>query len=251
MKNKIEKLGISSREAQELIKTSKNIKKDYKKLKTGYPIQYLIGYSSFYGYKFLINKNTLIPRYETEYLVEKTIKYIKKYFNKNENVNICDLGTGSGCIGITLKKELPNVNVDAYDISLRALIMAKKNSKINNAKVSFYLKNILKPLNKKYDIIISNPPYVGVSEKVMNIVYKYEPKKALYAKENGLQFYKKIITSSVKYLNEKSLIAFEIGKSQGKNIIEIADKTYPNAKKTIEKDLSGKDRYVFIFNNVE
>lgn len=247
MKNKIEALGISPREAEELIKVSKNINKDYKKLKDGYPIQYLIGYSSFYGYKFLINKFTLIPRYETELLVEKTINYIKKYFN--QNIKVCDLGAGSGCIGITIKKELPNLNVDLYDISIKALIKAFKNSIINNVKIRIYLKNILKPLNQKYDVIISNPPYISYKEEVMDIVKKYEPKLALYASEDGLLFYRKILENSKKYLNKKSLIAFEIGSNQGEKIRDIALKVYPKAFVSIEKDLTGKDRFIFIFNN--
>ncbi len=249
MKNKIEELGISVREAEELLNVSKNISKDYKKLKSGYPIQYLIGYSSFYGYKFLINKNTLIPRYETEFLVEKTIKYIKKYFKKE--INICDLGTGSGCIAITLKKELNKCDIDAYDISLKALKVAKKNSKINNVEINFYLKNILKSLNQKYDVIISNPPYVGNTYEVMNIVDKYEPKIALYAKEDGLIFYRKIIENSKKYLNKKSIIAFEIGSSQADSITKIIKKTYPNSIISVEKDMTRKDRYIFVFNNIE
>lgn len=248
MKNKIEDLGISSREAEELIKVSKNINKDYKKLKNGYPIQYLIGYSSFYGYKFYINKYTLIPRYETELLVEKTIKYIKQNFNFD--IKLCDLGTGSGCIGITLKKELPNISVDVYDISLRALIMAIKNAKENKVKIKFYLKNILNPISQKYDVIISNPPYISKDGEIMDIVKDYEPKKALYAKEDGLNFYKRIILNSKKYLNKKSIIAFEIGFDQGEKVKELALQTYPNSKVLIEKDLSDKDRYVFIFNNL-
>lgn len=248
MKNKIEALGISSREVEELIKVSKNINKDYKKLKKGYPIQYLIGYSSFYGYKFLINKYTLIPRYETELLVEKTVAYVKKYFASN--IKICDLGTGSGCIGITLKKELGNAYIDLYDISIMALLTAKKNLKINNVKIKVYLKNILKPLHKKYDVIISNPPYISYSEDVMEIVKNNEPKKALYAKEDGLIFYYKIISNSKKYLNKKSIIAFEIGENQGEKIKKFALDIYPKSKVLIEKDLTGKDRFVFIFNNL-
>ncbi len=249
MKNKIIDLGISKRETEELLSVSKNIESDYKKLKNGYPVQYLIGYSSFYGYKFLINKHTLIPRYETEYLVELTIKYINKYF-KNKNILIADLGTGSGCIGITLNKEVPDSCVDAYDISFFALKMAKKNNKLNNANVKFYRKNILKPLNKKYDVIVSNPPYVSSREIVDKSVNKYEPHKALYAKNNGLEFYERIIKNSVNYTKEKSILAFEIGYEQGDAVHSIAKKYYPSSKISIEKDLFGKDRYLFILNNL-
>ncbi len=246
MKNNIDELNISRRELEELNKVSKNIKKDYKKLLSGYPIQYLIGYSSFYGYKFLINKSTLIPRFETELLVEKTIKYIKKYLK--ENIKIIDLGTGSGCIAITLCKELSlKSNVEGVDISLRALKAANKNNKINDTNVKFYKHDILKELQGTYDVIISNPPYVSKDETVEKNVKKYEPKKALYAKDNGLYFFKKIIEASVNHISKKSIIAFEIGCTQAESIKGIAHHYYPKSKILIEKDFSGKDRYLFIF----
>ena len=249
MNNKIRELGISKREVDELFKVSKNIDKDYKKLLKGYPIQYLIGYSSFYGYKFLINKHTLIPRFETELLVEKTIKYIKKFFSSD--VKIIDLGTGSGCIAITLSKELSNATIEGVDISLKALNIANKSNKINDTKVKFYRHNILKELKSTYDVIISNPPYIAKNEEVENSVKKYEPKKALYAKDEGLCFYKQILKNSINHISKKSIIAFEIGYKQAERIKGIASYYYPKSKILIEKDLSGKDRYLFIFNDNE
>ena len=134
MINKIVELGYSKLEAEELLKVSKNIESDYNKLLNKYPIQYLIGYVNFYGYKINVNENVLIPRYETEYLVEKTLKYINKYY-ANKKISLLDLATGSGCIAVSLSKEL-NCEVDASDISKEALNIAKRNVIENKAKVN-------------------------------------------------------------------------------------------------------------------
>jgi len=248
MLNKIIELGYSKRETEELIKVSKNIDEDYNKLLKGYPIQYLIGYVNFYGNQINVNENVLIPRYETEYLVEKTINYIDKYFDRR--VSILDIGTGSGCIAITLKKEIDS-DVTATDISVEALKVAKNNAVINNVNIEFIKSDIFNNINNKYDVIISNPPYIDVSEKIMDSVKKYEPHTALYAKDNGLYFYEEILKNAKDYLKEKSIIAFEIGWWQGNLIKNIAEKYFNNSKIEIEKDLSGKDRYIFIFNNCE
>ena len=140
MKEKIVNLGFSDREAQELINVSKNIEEDYKKLLNKYPIQYLIGYVDFYGYKIFVNDSVLIPRYETEFLVEKLIKYIKKYY-KSEKVNILDIGTGSGCISIALQKML-DCNITAVDISQDALKIAESLILLSDGNnfLSFFLK---------------------------------------------------------------------------------------------------------------
>lgn len=245
MLNKIQELGISKREAEELLKVSKNIDEDYKKLINGYPIQYLIGYVEFYGYKIEINENVLIPRYETEYLVEKTINYSKKLFNKK--INILDIGTGSGVIAISLNKNIDSY-VTACDISEKALEVAKNNSNINNTDIKFVKSDLFQNINDKYDIIISNPPYISEDEKIMDSVKKYEPHLALYAKEEGLYFYRKIISEAKKYLNDKFILAFEIGWWQSKLIYDIAKEYFNDAKILIEKDLSLKDRYIFIIS---
>ena len=149
-----------------------------KRLENKEPIQYIIGNVEFYGYKINVNKNVLIPRFETELLVEKTINYIKKYYNKK--IDIIDLGTGSGCIAITLKKEI-DCNMDALDISKKALEVAKNNAKLNDVEINFINKDMLTPLDKKYDVIISNPPYISYDEEIMDIVKNNEPNIALYA----------------------------------------------------------------------
>lgn len=214
-------------------------------LNKGIPVQYIVGNVDFYGYNFKVNENVLIPRFETEELVEKTIKYINKYFNKK--VDILDLGTGSGCIAITLKKEL-DCNVDAVDISPKALEIAKLNAKNNNVDITFYEGDMLNPINKIYDVIISNPPYIAYNEEIMEIVKNNEPHTALYAEDNGLKYYKDIISNANKYLKEKSIIAFEIGEKQGKLILEYAKKYFKDSIITVEKDMQNRDRFVFIIN---
>ena len=214
-------------------------------LNKGIPVQYIVGNVDFYGYNFKVNENVLIPRFETEELVEKTIKYINKYFDKK--VDILDLGTGSGCIAITLKKEL-DCNVDAVDISPKALEIAKLNAKNNNVDITFYEGDMLNPINKIYDVIISNPPYIAYNEEIMEIVKNNEPHTALYAEDNGLKYYKDIISNVNKYLKEKSIIAFEIGEKQGKLILEYAKNYFKDSIKKKKKDMQNRDRFVFIIN---
>ena len=245
MINKIMSLGFSRPESEELVKVSKNIEEDYKKLLEGYPIQYLIGYVDFYGYKIYVNENVLIPRYETEYLVQKTINYSKTIFN--DKLDILDLGTGSGAISIVLGRELNSI-VTGVDISEDALNVAKKNAIENKVSINFIKSNMLDSVEGKYDIVVSNPPYIDIDEKIMESVKKYEPHLALYAKDNGLYFYKNILSNSKPYLKERFIIAFEIGWWQGSLIEKIAQEYFENSNILIEKDLTNRDRYIFIIN---
>lgn len=222
-----------------------NINDAIKLLESGIPVQYIVGNVDFYGYNFVVNKNVLIPRFETEELVDRTIKYVQKYFGSS--VKIVDLGCGSGCISISLSKEL-GITVDAVDISSDALDVARKNCVKNNASVNFYLGNMLEPLHDKYDVIISNPPYISYDEEIDEIVKKNEPSLALYADNDGLYFYEEILKNCKKYLNDKFLIAFEIGYTQGDRIRDFALKYLGDVSVSVEKDLSGRDRFVFIFN---
>ena len=215
------------------------------RLEQGEPIQYIVGNVDFYHSNFKITKDVLIPRFETEELVDKTINYIKMYLK--EPLNIVDLGTGSGCIAISIKKEI-NCNMDAVDISKKALKIARINAKENNVDINFYCGSFLDSLNKKYDVIISNPPYISYDEEIMDVVKNNEPSLALYADNNGLACYEEILKNVSKYLNDKSIIAFEIGYKQGDSIKTIAQNYLPNARISIEKDLQGKDRFIFIFN---
>ena len=217
-----------------------------KELDKGRPIQYIIGEVNFFGYDFTVNENVLIPRYETELLVDKAIKRINKLFG-NICVNIADLGTGSGCIAITLKKNL-NCNVDAIDISKEALSVARENAKRNNTLINFINADMTTYKDNKYDVIISNPPYISKDEEIMDLVKKNEPEIALYADNNGLYFYEKIIDNIPYITNSKYLVCLEIGNTQAKEIKKMAQRKLKNAYVYIEKDYSGLDRYVFIIN---
>ena len=222
---------------------SNKLEEGIKKLEKGLPVQYIVGNVDFYGSIIKVNENVLIPRFETEELVDRVIKRLK---NKS-NLDIVDLGTGSGCIAISLAKNL-NSNVDAVDISKEALEVAKKNAINNKVNINFYLGDMLNPLNKKYDLIISNPPYIAYDEEIMDIVKNNEPHLALYAENEGLYYYEQILKNVKDYLKKDYLIAFEIGYKQAKKI-ELLAHSYLSCNVTIEKDLSGKDRYIFIENS--
>ena len=213
------------------------------KLKEGKPVQYIVGNVDFYDVNLLVNENVLIPRFETETLVEKTINYAK---NLKEPLDILDIGTGSGAIAITLAKHL-NSNVLATDISKEALKIAEENAKRNNVKITFKKSDILKNIKGKFDIIISNPPYIAKDEIIDPLVENNEPHLALYANNNGLYFYQNILKNIKPHLKEKSIIAFEIGMTQSEEVTKIANKYLPKAKIITEKDLAQKNRYIFIF----
>ena len=215
-----------------------------KRLKQGEPVQYIIGNVNFYGNTLKVTKDVLIPRFETELLVNKTINYIKEYLNKE--VKILDIGTGSGAIAITLKKEL-NCSIAAIDISEKALEIAKENAKNNKTDINFFKSDIFSNIKDKYDVIISNPPYISEDEEIEDIVKNNEPHIALFAKNKGLEFYERILKEASNYINNKAIIAFELGRYQGNEIIEIAKKYIPNSKILLEKDYPGIDRYIFIF----
>lgn len=214
-------------------------------VQAGKPIQYVIGNVDFYGNIIEVNENVLIPRFETEGLIEETVKLIKKKFNKK--IEIVDLGTGSGCIAITLKKQI-DCNVDAIDISKEALNVAQKNAQNNQVDINFIENNMLDNIDKQYDCIISNPPYISYDEKIEDIVKENEPSLALYAEDYGLYFYKKILNQAKNNLKSKYILAFEIGYQQGSYLKKYAIQIFPNDKILIKKDLSNKDRYLFIIS---
>ncbi len=216
-----------------------------KKLKSGYPVQYIIGNVDFYNLNILVNESVLIPRFETEYLVDKTIKYLKKL--NLSNPKILEIGTGSGCISIALKKNI-ECEITSVDISKEALELAIINAKNNNAFINFINEDINNyEDDNKYDLIISNPPYVPYNSEVSDKI-KYEPEKAIYAKDNGLYFYKVILEKLKDNLKEDYLIAFEIGDKEGSKIKELASIYLNNPYVLIEKDYNNYERYVFISN---
>ena len=218
-----------------------------KRLNNGEPVQYIIGDVDFYGNIIEVNPDVLIPRPETEELVEKTQEYTKKIF-PNQNIKILDIGTGSGCIPVTLKKLFPSSQITAVDISQQALKVAKSNAEKNKVDIKFIESDIFKSVNDKFNLIISNPPYIREDEPIMDIVKNNEPHLALYAPHNGLYFYEEILSKASQYLENKYLIAFEIGEEQGEDIFNIAIKYFPTARISIEKDLRKFDRFIFITN---
>ena len=223
-----------------------NMDEIIKKINNDYPIQYLIGDVDFYGYTIKVDERALIPRFETEGLVDNLIKLIKTQTNYPA-LKILEIGTGSGCIAITLSKEL-DTTVDALDISKDAIDLASSNAVLNNANVNFALGDIKNcTISKKYNILVSNPPYVKYDEPV-DPATKYEPQNALFALNNGLEFYEIILKRSKEFLASKNIIAFEIGCTEGQDITDIAKSYYPNAYIQVKKDLAGKDRYIFIIN---
>lgn len=228
------------------------MKRDFKRILAGEPLQYIVGTVDFCGIPFVTDKRALIPRFETEELVMKTIEYIHKNFK--EPVNLLDVGTGSGVIGLTIKNKIPNSNVTLLDISTKALNLARRNAKKLKLDAKFIKSNMLEqPLQKtiKYDVIISNPPYIKEEEPVMDMVLKYEPNIALFGGKNGLEYYEVILKDASKILHEKNIIAFEIGEEQGNHIIAIAKIYFPNARVQLLKDMQQRNRMLFIFNNIE
>ncbi len=221
-----------------------DLSKAIKRLEQGEPVQYIVGDVNFYGNIIKVNNNVLIPRPETEELVEKTSVLIKELFS--DNINILDIGTGSGCISIALKKIFPNSIVEGIDISEEALEIAKDNATENNVDINFYQSDIFSNINNKYDCIISNPPYLKEGDYIMDIVKNNEPHLALYAEEKGLYFYKIILKEANKYLRERFIIALEIGENQKEDILKIAEQYFPNANIISDKDLRKLDRFIFI-----
>lgn len=221
------------------------VKDGLKRLEKGEPVQYIIGNVNFYGYKINVDRNVLIPRFETEELTCNAIKYIKDNFT---NPSILEVGTGSGCISIALKKELKTCDITATDISKKALKIAKKNAIENNAQIKFVCTNIYDNINEKFDCLISNPPYISKDEKIMDIVYNNEPYEALFAENNGLYFYEEILKNAYKILKDKFIICFEIGMTQADEIKKIANKYLNNINIIVKKDMQQRDRMIFIKN---
>ena len=218
-----------------------------KYLKENEPVQYLVGYSCFYGYNFIVNPDVLIPRYETEELVENILYRYDSHF-KGQKIDVCDIATGSGCIGITLALEEPNMRVVATDISKEALCVARKNNEVLGANVEFLEGDMLNPvLGRKFDIFVSNPPYIPEDEEVMPLVKENEPNLALFGGKDGMKFYRIILQNVHSILKERAMLCFEHGYDKKEAMIELAKEYFPEAKVEVLKDLEGKDRMTFIY----
>lgn len=224
-------------EGTQIIEYNKSIEK----IIDGTPLQYITNYQEFMGYEFYVDENVLIPQPDTEILVQEVIEIAKS----KEDIKILDICTGSGCIGISLQKELNNVQVTLSDISLQALEIAKKNAKINGGEnnIKFTQSNMFENITEKYDIIVSNPPYIETDViKTLDKAVQNEPHIALDGGEDGLKFYRILIQEGMKYLNESGYLCMEIGYNQKEKIMALIKENEAYCK----KDLSGNDRIIVI-----
>ncbi len=220
----------------------------------GEPIQYIKGKESFFSRDFIVNENVLIPRYETEELVENILYKIDDYFEDYESIDLCDVGTGSGAIAISLALEEPKLKVTATDISEGALEVASLNAKELGAKVDFYQGDMLQPLidrNIKVDIFVSNPPYIPNNQEIESVVKDHEPHVALFGGNDGLYFYRKIFDGAKHVIKDRCLLAFEMGFDQRELMSEAVEHYFPNIPYEIIKDINGKDRMLFIYYNLK
>lgn len=220
---------------------------DVKKHVEGQPVQYLIGYEEFYGRRFKVNKEVLIPRPETEELVEGILRRTSVHFPGAEKLHVVDVGTGSGAIAITLALENPRFDVSAVDIAEKSIQVAKQNAKDLGANVEWLHGDLLAPVTRKIDILVSNPPYIPdwEIETLSPVVKDHEPMRALAGGKDGLDFYRRLINDIQCLLNNRALIAFEIGAGQGEDVKCLLEQALPEAKVEVVYDINGKDRMVF------
>ena len=217
------------------------------------PLQYILGFQWFYGYKIGVNEDVLIPRYETEELVANVLADSDYFFADKDTIEIADVGTGSGAIAIALKKEEPKFHMCATDISDTALDVARQNAEDNDVEITFYQGDMLQPLidnNIKLDILVSNPPYIPREQEIQKSVDQYEPHVALFGGDDGLYFYRKIFADAHKVIKEKSFLAFEIGYDEKDAIVKEVEKYFPDDRYEVLKDINKKDRMLFIYHGI-
>lgn len=221
------------------------------KLKTGQPLQYILGETEFYGLKFIVNQDVLIPRPETEELVDWILITLRGSQTETSPLKVLDIGTGSGCLPVSIKKFFPDPEVYALDISAGALETARQNAMLNGTEINFIQDDILNLvsdilLHEKFDLIVSNPPYVTESEKggMLSNVVDYEPHTALFVSDSDpLQFYNKIADFSLSNLQDKGYLFLEINENLGKETCTLlADKGFRNIE--LRQDIRGKDRMI-------
>lgn len=214
----------------------------------GRPVQYITGVEEFYGRSFVVDESVLIPRPETEELIVGTIERIRKLFGDKQNLKFADIGTGSGAIAITMKKEYPQLDVTATDLSTAALATAQKNAEQLQAEIAFKLGDLTEPIaNEKWDVVLSNPPYIAYEEmeEMSDVVVAHEPHQALFSEEDGLLLYRKLAEDLPAIMKKPALIGLEIGYTQGEAVAEFFKKSFPNAHVSVVQDINKKDRIVF------
>ncbi|MFG6114051.1 peptide chain release factor N(5)-glutamine methyltransferase [Halobacillus sp. MO56] len=223
----------------------------YKHTETGVPVQHLIGEAEFYGRRFAVNADVLVPRPETEELVEGVLRFIDKQGLNSEYLKVVDLGTGSGAIACTLSLELENLDVYATDISSQALETATHNAHQLGAKVKFYQGDFLAPVaGEAIDIVVSNPPYIANDEleTLSDTVVQFDPHLALFAGDEGLAAYHTIVRQIKSYHLRPMLIAFEIGHRQGEAVKAIIETELPGYHAEVRSDINGNPRMVFAYS---
>lgn len=235
-----ERLHITKWELKLKLKEEVDIRlnNDIEQLKLNKPVQYIIGYTYFYKSKFLVNEHVLIPRFDTEILVETTLKEISKF----NNPKVLDLCTGSGCIAISLKKEIPSLDIMASDISKEAIQVANQNCQLNNVYIEIKESDLLSNIKDCFDIIVSNPPYIDINENIMSLVKDNEPALALYSPNKGLYHYEEIMKQA--NLSKDGIIIFEIPSNKDSEIISLVTKYFTNYK--IIKDYNNLSRVLIL-----
>ncbi|AST94458.1 protein-(glutamine-N5) methyltransferase, release factor-specific [Sutcliffiella cohnii] len=223
---------------------------DVHKLVAGVPVQYILGFEEFYGRQFFVNDEVLIPRPETEELVEGVLQRIEDLFQSKESVSLVDVGTGSGAIAVSLALENSRLQVSATDIAGESLEVAKDNAHKYDAAVEFVHGDLLLPLIEqgiKVDVVVSNPPYITETEfeELSTVVKDFEPYRALVSGNSGLEFYERFMEELPQVLNERALVAFEVGLGQGEAVKELLQRTFPQADVQVINDINGKDRMVY------
>ena len=213
------------------------------------PIAYILGYCWFYGYRIIVNKDVLIPRYETEELVVNVLNYLDKYYQDYDHISLGDICCGSGAISIALQKEEPKLTIYSSDISKEAIDIALINSKENDCHIKYYIGDMLDPIINdriKLDIVVCNPPYIGDNEILDESIINYEPDIALFGGVKGLKYYKELLSKIDLVINPKGLIALEIGFQQSKDIVDLINFYITNCDIEIIKDINNKERMIFI-----
>lgn len=230
-----------------LIQDEQDLLQVISELKTNKPYQHILGETEFYGMKFFVNKHVLIPRPETEELLELAIHKIQNSELALQSLKILDIGTGSGIIPLVLKKHFPEAEVTSIDFSEKALETAKKNADFHQLDINFIHADYLNfDLKQDFDVIISNPPYIGIEEEyeIADSVKEFEPTMALFSPTtDALIFYRKIAEDADKYLNENGLLFLEINQKLGPETLELYTKNFSEAQ--LIKDLSENDRFIF------